>query len=116
MEMLTRLIAHVPIGVVPEVHLESTIVSNIERSGRSRGGARVVLKAQGAVTRTKVVPAVGDKSGIKTSVIPAIEAASTFAVLEAIKTKSHPYRFSVGSNCRNVSWRLCWRTRGSFCR
>jgi len=46
-----------------------------------------------------VVPVVVDKSGISTSVKPAIEAAFTGAVLflEAIKTNSLPYRLSVGS-------------------
>ena len=44
-----------------------------------------------------VVPAVVDNSGISTFVNPAIEAAATGTVLEAVKTNSLPYRFSVGS-------------------
>ena len=57
------------------------------------------MKAKGAVTPMDVAPLVvgADKSGIITSVNPAIEAAATGAVLESIRTNSLPYRFSVGS-------------------
>ena len=57
------------------------------------------MKAKGAVTPMDVVPLVvgADKSGIITSVNPAIEAAATGAVLESIRTNKLPYRFRVGS-------------------
>ena len=95
MEFLWRC-RHAP-RLVPEGYLESIEIGNRERFGSCRGSARVVLKAQGAVTRVDVVPAVVDNSGISTFVNPAIEAAATGAVLEAVKTNSLPYRFSVGS-------------------
>ena len=84
---------------VPEGYLERVVSGNIERFGGYHGSVRVVLKAQGAVTRMDVVPVVADSLGISTSVKPAIEGAVTGAVLffEAIETNSLPYRFSVGS-------------------
>ena len=57
------------------------------------------MNAHGAVTRMDVIPFVFDKFGISTRVNPVIQVAFTGAVLflEAIKTNTLPYRFSVGS-------------------
>ncbi len=77
--------------LVPKAYLQFTFVGNIKLTGRNSGRARIVLNAKGAVARMDVAP-VSDKFGIFiiTSVSPTIPAATTGAVLEAIKGDFFP--------------------------